>query len=28
MKYEVVGSRLRGRPKKTWREIAERLSGT
>jgi len=24
MEYEVVGTRLRGRPKKTWREIVEK----
>jgi len=24
MKYEVEGTRLRGRPKKTWRKIVEK----
>jgi len=24
MEYEVEGARLRGRPKKTWREIVEK----
>jgi len=28
MEYEVEGARPRGGPKKTWREIVERLSGT
>ena len=27
MEYEVEGARPRGRPKKTWAEIVERLSG-
>jgi len=27
MEYEVEGAKPRGRPKKTWREIVERLSG-
>ena len=27
MEYEVESARPRGRPKKTWREIVERLSG-
>jgi len=28
MDYEVEGTSPRGRPKKTWREIGKRLSGT
>ena len=27
MEYEVKGGKPRGRPKKTWREIVERLLG-
>jgi len=27
MEYEVEGAQPRGRPKKTWREIVERLPG-
>ena len=28
MEYEVVGSRLRGRPKRTWLEAVQRLPST
>ena len=28
IEYEVEGARPRGRPKKTWRDCAKRLSGT
>ena len=28
MEYKMEGARTRGRPKKTWREVVQKMSGT